>query len=87
VKGAPIDLAPLADDPALGGDIHRNQNFDFNHPEIPGFNFTSDETHCPFSAHIRKTRPRADLGNNSTIQIVRAGIPYGPEGLYFSSSK
>jgi deferrochelatase/peroxidase EfeB len=85
VKGAPIDLSPHVDNRTLGTDILRNQNFDFNHPEIPDFDFKSDQTHCPFSAHIRKTRPRADLGNNSTIQIIHAGIPYGVEGSYLPS--
>jgi deferrochelatase/peroxidase EfeB len=42
---------------------------------------------CPLSAHIRKTRPRADLGPRpenvtSFHHIVRAGIPYGPEGEF-----
>jgi hypothetical protein len=33
---------------------------------------------CPFSAHIRKSRPRADLGTpeDSSHHIMRAGIPY-----------
>ena len=62
--------------------------FDFNHA---GFDLTSDQSHCPFSAHIRKTRPRADLaGVNPSLpvnvqaapanSIIRSGIPYGPSG-------
>ncbi|KAJ7502065.1 hypothetical protein B0H11DRAFT_1907560 [Mycena galericulata] len=43
----------------------------------------TDQSKCPLSAHIRKTRPRDDQGlpENSTSfhHIVRAGIPYGPE--------
>nr|WAW38298.1 DyP-type peroxidase [Mycena epipterygia] len=63
-SGAPVFLAPLVDDPVLGSDPTRNNNFT-----------------CPFSAHIRKTRPRLDLGSEaaSTHHIVRGGIPYGPE--------
>ncbi|KAF8319031.1 Dyp-type peroxidase [Clavulina sp. PMI_390] len=61
-SGAPIDLAPLYDDADLGADPTRNNNFNFDHPEIPGFDLTSNESRCPFAAHIRKTRPRADLG-------------------------
>ncbi|KZV94529.1 fungal peroxidase [Exidia glandulosa HHB12029] len=74
-SGAPIDLTPLADDPALGADPQRNNNFDFTHAN---FSITTDQTHCPFSAHIRKTRPRADLVAPAN-SIIRSGIPYGSE--------
>lgn len=78
-SGAPVDLAPLADDPALGADPSRNNDFDFAHTDL-GLDLTSDQSRCPFSAHIRKTRPRADLGDaNTANQAIRAGIPYGPE--------
>ncbi|KAJ7723390.1 fungal peroxidase [Mycena metata] len=77
-SGAPVDLSPLVDDPALGADPTRNNNFTFQHAD---FTLTTDQTHCPFSAHIRKTRPRADLGTpeDAVHHIMRAGIPYGPE--------
>ena len=32
-SGAPIDLAPTQDDPALGADSSRNNNFDFSHTD------------------------------------------------------
>ncbi|KAJ7484509.1 Dyp peroxidase [Mycena latifolia] len=65
-SGAPVFLSPRFDDPALGANRFRT-----NPSPIPG---------CPFSAHIRKTRPRADLGTENTGRhIVRGGIPYGPE--------
>ena len=32
-----------------------------------------------FTAHIRKTRPRADLGNGDLYQAIRVGILYRPE--------
>ncbi|THU94011.1 Dyp-type peroxidase [Dendrothele bispora CBS 962.96] len=82
-SGAPIDLAPLRDDPDLGMNRTRNNNFTYAHPEIPGFDVLSNQTRCPFSAHIRKTRPRATLGAETgpanDHHIIRAGIPYGPE--------
>ncbi|KAJ6560973.1 dye-decolorizing peroxidase precursor [Mycena sp. CBHHK59/15] len=77
-SGAPIDLAPVFDDPALGADPSRNNDFTFSHT---GETLSTNQTRCPFSAHIRKTRPRADLGTpeDSAHHIMRAGIPYGPE--------
>ncbi|KAJ7484484.1 fungal peroxidase [Mycena latifolia] len=77
-SGAPVDLAPLFDDPALGADPTRNNNFTFAHPDSV---LSTNQTRCPFSAHIRKTRPRADLGTpeDAVHHIMRAGIPYGPE--------
>ncbi|KAJ7113133.1 fungal peroxidase [Mycena epipterygia] len=81
-SGAPVFLAPLVDDPALGADPTRNNDFTYALPGQTVANST-DQTRCPFSAHIRKTRPRADLGlpenQTSTHHIVRGGIPYGPE--------
>ncbi|EJD38892.1 DyP-type peroxidase [Auricularia subglabra TFB-10046 SS5] len=75
-SGAPVDLFPLTDGgSAVGNDPFQNNNFDFQHA---GFNFTTDQTHCPFDAHIRKTRPRADLVAPAN-SIMRSGIPYGPE--------
>ncbi|KAH8834454.1 fungal peroxidase [Flagelloscypha sp. PMI_526] len=70
-SGAPIALAPLADDPTLAADPSQNNKFDFSEQD--------DFVRCPFSAHIRKTNPRSDLGNSPFNNIIRAGIPYGPE--------
>ena len=76
-SGAPVDLAPEADDPALGADPNRNNNFDYRHA---GSSLATDQSHCPFSAHLRKVNPRADLGDTNTINhAMRAGTPYGPE--------
>jgi Dyp-type peroxidase family len=75
-SGAAIDLTPLRENTTLAEDAVIN-DFDFNHP---GFDLRTDQSHCPFSAHIRKVRPRADQ-NNSNVrnQMLRAGLPYGPE--------
>ncbi|KAJ7633970.1 hypothetical protein B0H17DRAFT_961615 [Mycena rosella] len=72
-SGAPIFLAPTADDPVLGADRTRNNDFNF----FIKFN----QTRCPFSAHIRKTRPRGDLGPSEDTKnfIIRSSIPYGEE--------
>ncbi|KAJ7590001.1 fungal peroxidase [Mycena floridula] len=79
-SGAPIFLSPQADDPDLGNDPTRNNNFNYTSSD-PGFVFTSDQEKCPFSAHIRKTNPRADFTTQSPFpnHIIRASIPYGPE--------
>ncbi|KAG5634740.1 hypothetical protein H0H81_000944 [Sphagnurus paluster] len=80
-SGAPIQLAPYRDDPALGEDNERNNNFDYTVPRLSEPN----EYFCPFNAHIRKTAPRNLLNYRPNKQeladssIVRAGIPYGPQ--------
>jgi len=72
-SGAPVDLTPLKDDPALGADPQRRNNFDFSD--------ATDQSRCPFSAHIRKTNPRTDLPATAVKphQVMRQGIPFGPE--------
>ncbi|PSR74716.1 hypothetical protein PHLCEN_2v9595 [Hermanssonia centrifuga] len=76
-SGAPTDITPLVDDPTLGADPQSNNNFDFAHANS---SLISDQSRCPFSAHIRKTNPRADLADANTINhAIRAGTPYGPE--------
>ncbi|KAI0804737.1 peroxidase [Irpex lacteus] len=76
-SGAPIDLSPDVDDASLGTDPQRNNNFNYTHA---GSDITSDESRCPFSAHIRKTNPR-DLESviGHANHAIRAGTPYGPE--------
>ena len=72
-SGAPIDISPEADNPSLGSDPQRNNNFNFGDTLL-------DETRCPFGAHIRKTNPRLDLPALSVLNhAIRASIPYGPE--------
>ena len=85
-SGAPIDLTPDVDDPALGNDPNRNHNFTYIHP---GEDPATDQSRCPFTAHIRKTNPR-DLESQKLIpeffHAIRAGTPYGPEVSYAESS-
>jgi Dyp-type peroxidase family len=80
-SGAPIDITPFQDDPALGVDPKRNNNFAFA-GEI------TSSLRCPFAAHNRKTNPRDDLevppAGISPIpvgprRIMRRGIQFGPE--------
>ena len=77
--GAPIDITPTHDDPALGADPTRNNDFRFAFP-----NDQTTQDRCPFAAHIRKTNPRADLEDlnpkaTTNRRIVRAGIAFGRE--------
>ena len=80
--GAPIDITPLKDDPALGKDPKRNNDFNYNFPDD-----AQTQDRCPFAAHTRKTNPRADLEINlkpkgvsiEARRIVRRGIQFGPE--------
>ena len=70
--GAPIQAAPNADDTALAGDAHRNNDFVFG----------GNQTRCPFSAHIRKTNPRDDPTpdhNTPSHMLMRRAIQFGPE--------
>ncbi|KAK0199606.1 hypothetical protein DFS33DRAFT_1267808, partial [Desarmillaria ectypa] len=76
-SGAPVDLTPLFDNFTLASDPTMNNNLTYHHD---GQNST-DQTRCPFAAHTRKVRPRADFMPEDTAHhIIRASIPYGPEG-------
>ncbi len=74
-SGAPLELAPLEDNPSLGANDRRNNDFDY-----AGDPF---QRACPYAAHIRKANPRDDLpgGQAETLthRIIRAGIAFGPE--------
>ncbi len=40
-----------------------------------------NQTRCPFVAHTRKVRLRADFSReDARHHVIRAGIPYGPKG-------
>jgi Dyp-type peroxidase family len=73
-SGAPLERAPLRDDPALGRDDKRNNDFDFGDDD-------RYQRKCPYAAHIRKAYPRNDiaLAEAQRHRIIRAGIPFGPE--------
>ncbi|KAG8687908.1 hypothetical protein FRC11_006397 [Ceratobasidium sp. 423] len=85
--GAPIAVkeTSLKDDPKVGGDPKRNNNFDYSVHDVPGVSAqTPSDYYCPFTAHVRKTAPR-NLDPYVARQylesgsIIRAGITYGPE--------
>lgn len=70
-SGAPTELAPRFDDPALAADDKRNN----------AFTTYSDQDVCPFAAHTRKMNPRGDITQSllNLHRILRRGIPFGPE--------
>jgi len=74
-SGAPIELSPGTDDPELGQDDNRNNDFDLSNDD--------NGSVCPLAAHIRKVNPRnvgTDQGAPSRTlvrRLLRRGIPYG----------
>ncbi|KAL0565547.1 hypothetical protein V5O48_016475 [Marasmius crinis-equi] len=80
-SGAPIDLSPFREDAELGADPTRRNNFNFDHPEFgSGFTIQTNQTFCPFSAHILRSRPRGHFKpEHPTSHMMRGGLPYGPE--------
>ena len=72
-SGAPLELAPRRDDPRLGDNDTRNNDFAFGDDRF--------QRKCPYDAHIRKVYPRDDiaLADAQRHRIIRRGIPFGPE--------
>ena len=73
-SGAPLTLAPDKDDPSLGADPKRNNDFDY-----------AQDQHgrkVPFSAHIRRMNPRdtelTRLTDVNLHRLIRRGSTYGP---------
>jgi Dyp-type peroxidase family len=77
-SGAPLTLSPDKDDPVLGKDDSRNNNFLFARTDGSGFA-------CPIGSHVRRSNPRDALEPNSPERalvisnrhrIMRRGRPY-----------
>jgi len=73
-SGAPLVLSPDRDNPALGADANRNNEFSYA-DDMKGFK-------CPFSAHIRRINPRDalkdDIVDVNIHKFLRRGTNYGP---------
>jgi Dyp-type peroxidase family len=73
-SGAPLTLAPEVDNPALGADPHRNNDF----------NYSNDPRgrQAPFGCHIRRMNPRdttlTRLTDVNLHRVIRRGTTYGP---------
>lgn len=84
-QGAPVQICPVRDDPAVAADPNRNNDFDYHIRDNPNVSPTAlTDLYCPFTAHTRKTVPRNldPYIQHSFLEsgmIVRAGLPYGIE--------
>jgi len=70
-SGAPLALTPQKDDPALGADMQRTNNFDYGKMDPHGYG-------CPLGAHIRRMNPRDTASNMRQHKMIRRGGTYGP---------
>jgi Dyp-type peroxidase family len=72
-SGAPLALAPEKDDPELGADPRRNNDFLYGEDDDRGFK-------CPATAHTRRVNPRdaSIIGVPRLHRVIRRGTSYGP---------
>jgi Dyp-type peroxidase family len=72
-SGAPLSLCPVHDDPALGADPKRNNDFLFEKDDPKGLK-------CPVGSHIRRMNPRDAVvtGAVHLHRMIRRGTSYGP---------
>ena len=70
-SGAPLVLAPEKDDPTLGADMQRNN--DFNYKEMDPHGYA-----VPLGSHIRRMNPRDTAHHMNRRRMIRRGAPYGP---------
>ena len=73
-SGAPLALCPIHDNPELGADPTRNNDFLFKHDDSIGYD-------TPAGSHIRRMNPRdaAIAGVARIHRMIRRGTSYGPE--------
>jgi Dyp-type peroxidase family len=72
-SGAPLALCPLNDDPELGADPQRNNDFLYKEDDAIGYK-------TPAGSHIRRTNPR-DMSVAGVVRLhrmIRRGTAYGP---------
>jgi deferrochelatase/peroxidase EfeB len=70
-SGAPLTLAPQKDDPVLGADLQRTNDFNYGTMDPYGYG-------CPVGAHIRRMNPRDTAPNMQQHKMIRRGGTYGP---------
>lgn len=70
-SGAPLVLAPNHDDPDLGADPQRNN--DFNYKEMDPHGYA-----VPLGSHMRRMNGRDMAENMNRRRMIRRGATYGP---------
>jgi len=70
-SGAPLVLAPDKDDPALGADPQRSNDFNYGKMDPIGYA-------VPLGTHIRRMNPRDTAANMQRRRMIRRGATYGP---------
>jgi len=70
-SGAPLALSPDHDDPELGADPLRNNDFDYQKMDPHGYA-------VPLGAHVRRLNPRDTAVNMNRHRMIRRGATYGP---------
>jgi Dyp-type peroxidase family len=70
-SGAPLVLAPDRDDPELGADPMRNNDFNYKEQDPQGYA-------CPLGSHARRLNPRDTAVNMNRRRMIRRGATYGP---------
>jgi len=70
-SGAPLVLSPNEDDPDLGADPQRNN--DFNYAKMDPYGYA-----VPLGSHIRRMNPRDTAANMNRRRMIRRGGTYGP---------
>jgi Dyp-type peroxidase family len=70
-SGAPLVLASDKDDPPLGADPQRNNDFNYKQMDPHGYA-------APLGSHIRRMNPRDTAVNMNRRRMIRRGATYGP---------
>jgi Dyp-type peroxidase family len=70
-SGAPLVLAPDKDDPTLGADPQRNNDFNYKQMDPHGYA-------VPLGSHTRRMNPRDTAHNMNRRRMIRRGATYGP---------
>jgi Dyp-type peroxidase family len=70
-SGAPLVLSPERDDPELGGDLRRNNDFNYAAMDPRGYA-------APVGSHARRMNPRDTVANMNRRRMIRRGATYGP---------
>ncbi len=70
-SGAPLVHCPDKDDPAMGADPQRNNDFNYDKEDPLGYA-------VPLGSHVRRMNPRDTAANMNRRRMIRRGGTYGP---------